>query len=166
MRGLQVPLARLPVRLRPMSAEDLPTVMAIERQVYRYPWTEGIFRDCLRSGYCCWLGFSGDQVVAYGVLSVAAGESNLLNLCVDPGSRRQGVGKLLLSHLLGLAVRHEACVVFLEVRPSNAGAVALYQEAGFAEVGLRADYYPAAKGREDAMVMALELSTDWDNRGW
>jgi len=140
-----------------MTLDDLAEVLAIENRVYEYPWTEGIFRDCLRAGQCCWIIRETGVLVAYGVMSVAAGESHLLNLCVEPGAVRRGYGRGLLEHLQGLARRHHATVMFLEVRPSNHGALALYQDNGFAEVGLRRGYYPAAKGREDALVMAREL---------
>jgi len=148
----------LPGRLRPMTAADLPEVLAIEQRVYEYPWTEGIFRDCLRAGQCCWTIRESSILVAYGVMSVAVGESHLFNLCVDPDYARQGYGRGLLEHLQGLALRHRATVMFLEVRPSNRAAVGLYRDNGFAEVGLRRGYYPAKKGREDALVMARELS--------
>ena len=148
----------LPGRLRPMTAADLPEVLAIEQRVYEYPWTEGIFRDCLRAGQCCWTIRETSSLVAYGVMSVAVGESHLLNLCVEPDYARRGYGRGLLEHLQGLALRHHATVMFLEVRPSNRAAVGLYSDNGFAEVGLRRGYYPATKGREDALVMARELS--------
>jgi len=148
----------LPGRLRPMTASDLPEVLAIEQQVVEYPWTDGIFRDCLRAGQCCWTIREAASLVGYGVMSVAVGESHLLNLCVDPGYTRQGYGRGLLEHLQGLALRHGATVMFLEVRASNRAALGLYSANGFAEVGLRRGYYPAANGREDALVMARELS--------
>ena len=147
----------VPGTLRPMTAADLPEVLAIEQWVYEYPWSEGIFRDCLRAGQCCWTIREAGCLVAYGVMSVAVGESHLLNLCVDPSYARRGYGRRLLEHLQGLALRHHATVMFLEVRPSNREAVALYRDNGFAEVGLRRGYYPAEKGREDALVMAREL---------
>jgi ribosomal-protein-alanine N-acetyltransferase len=140
-----------------MTVGDLPEVLTIEQRVYEYPWSDGIFRDCLRAGQCCWIIRETGALVAYGVMLVAAGESHLLNLCVDPDSTRRGYGRGLLEHLQGLALRHHATVMFLEVRPSNRGALALYRDNGFAEVGLRRGYYPAAKGREDALVMAREL---------
>ena len=156
----------LPGKLCPMTAVDLPEVLTIEQRVYEYPWSEGIFRDCLRAGQCCWTIREVGVLVAYGVMSVAAGESHLLNLCVDPDYTRRGCGRGLLDHLQGLALRHRATVMFLEVRPSNREALALYRDNGFAEVGLRRGYYPAAKGREDALVMARELGDLPDWPGW
>lgn len=146
------------IGLRPMSGADLDSVLSIERCAYPYPWTEVIFRDCLRVGYSCWVAECNAGVVAYTVLSIAAGEAHLLNLCVDPSRQREGIGRRLLRHALRLAREHGADTLFLEVRPSNEAAVSLYRDAGFVEVGTRHDYYPA-RGfkREDAMVLALPL---------
>lgn len=144
-------------KLRPMTESDLAEVLVIENRVYEYPWSEGIFRGCLRAGNCCWIIRETEQLIAYGVMSVAAGESHLLNLCVHPEHTRRGYGGALVGHLQKLAVRHRAEVMFLEVRPSNIGALNLYRNIGFSEVGLRRGYYPAQRGREDAMVMARDL---------
>ena len=145
---------------RPMNQDDLDGVMSIEREVYDYPWSDGIFRDCLRAGYCCWVSGHGGTVEAYGVLSVAAGEAHLLNLCVDPGRRGRGLGKAMLVHLVGLARHHGAEVLFLEVRASNVVAGGLYEQMGFSEAGVRHGYYPGSNGREDALIMALHLPSD------
>lgn len=151
-------LADHSTRVRPLSGADLDAVMEIETRAYDYPWTLGIFRDCLRVGYCCWCYEVDGQIQAYGVMSVAAGESHILNLTVRPESQRQGIGKKLLNHLLQLARRHEADIAMLEVRPSNAAALALYQSMGFNEIAVRHNYYPADEGREDALLLALSLS--------
>ena len=140
-----------------MTAADLDAVMEIEKDAYPYPWTLGIFRDCLHVGYCCWVYTQGEEIQAYGVMSIAAGESHLLNLCVRASARRTGLGTTMLRHLVQLAGRHGADVVLLEVRPSNVAAVDLYRSLGFNEVGIRKNYYPADDGREDALVMARQL---------
>lgn len=146
------------VRLRPMRGVDLAAVMALERKSYPFPWSEGIFRDCLRIGYCSWVAEAARTVVGYAVMSVAAGEGHLLNLCIDPDHHGEGLGKRLLRHMLRLAREHGADTAFLEVRPSNAVALALYRDAGFVEVGMRRAYYPAGRGkREDAIVLAMQL---------
>lgn len=143
--------------LRPMRETDLPTVMRIEVRSYEYPWTYGIFQDCLRYGYCCWVLERDGNIEGYGVMSVAAGEAHILNLCVRPEARRHGLGRTVLTYLIDLARRHDADTVLLEVRPSNRGALALYHELGFNEVGTRKDYYPTDNGREDAMILAKTL---------
>lgn len=144
-------------RLRPLAPEDLDAIMEIERRAYRFPWTAGIFRDCLRVGYCCWCYERNNRIEGYGVMSVAAGESHILNLTVRPESQRQGIGAKLMRHFLQLARRHNADIVMLEVRPSNTPAVRLYEKMGFNEVGVRRNYYPADQGREDALLLALSL---------
>ncbi|KRG79472.1 alanine acetyltransferase [Stenotrophomonas ginsengisoli] len=147
--------------LRCMRADDLDTVMAIELRAYPFPWSRGIFADCLSSGYSAWVLEQGSQIIGYGVLSVAADEAHVLNVCVDPLVQSRGHGRLMLRTLLGSARKQKAQRVFLEVRPSNTAAIALYQSEGFNEIGRRPRYYPAANnGREDAIVMAIELLDD------
>ena len=150
-------LARQDSRLRPLVAADLDAVMDIEERAYGFPWTRGIFRDCLRVGYCCWCCENDGLIDGYGVMSVAAGESHILNLTVRPESQRQGVGSKLMKHFLQLARRHDADTVMLEVRPSNKRAISLYEKYGFNEIGVRRNYYPADEGREDALILALSL---------
>ncbi len=146
-----------PPRFRPMRERDLPGIIEIEESAYDFPWTEGIFRDCLRVGYCCWIYEQAGAITAYGVMSVGYGEAHILNLCVRPDARRGGVGRRMLGHLLDLARRHHAETALLEVRPSNRAALLLYHGMGFQEVGLRRGYYPAARGREDALILAYRL---------
>jgi len=145
------------VMIRPMRDVDIDAVLSIENEMYEFPWTEGIFRDCLRVGYCCWLLTEAEKIVAYAVLSVAAGESHLLNVCVGKEHQRHGYASKLIEHMLDLAKSHDAGVCLLEVRPSNTAAVTLYEKMNFVEVGVRPAYYPAKKGREDALILALEL---------
>ena len=141
--------------LRPMSEDDLDEIIAIEKATYQFPWTIGIFRDCLHVGYCCWVYVEDDAIVAYAVLSIGAAEAHLLTVVVHPRNRNRGLGRMLVTHLLNLASNHGAETVLLEVRPTNAVAIELYQKLGFNEVGLRPNYYPAPNGREDALIMAL-----------
>ncbi|MCP3869309.1 MAG: ribosomal protein S18-alanine N-acetyltransferase [Gammaproteobacteria bacterium] len=144
-------------QMRPMQDADVQRVMELELLVYEFPWTPGIFRDCLRAGYCCWLYTLDDHFTGYGVMSVAAGEAHILNLCIHPTHRGEGLGRRLLQQLLRLARIHRADTAFLEVRVSNRTALALYRDVGFNEVGLRRGYYPSRAGREDAVLLALNL---------
>lgn len=148
--------------LRPMREEDLDDVMRIELRAYPFPWTAGIFRDCLRAGYPSWVLQSDMYTIGYAVLSVAAGEAHLLNLCVAPEQQGRGHGRRLLRGIERVARGQGARRVFLEVRPSNPPAIALYHGEGFNEIGRRPRYYPAHEGREDAIVMAKELLVE----GW
>ena len=146
------------LQLRPMQQADLPQVMDIESAVYPFPWTPGIFQDCLRVGYCCWLAELDQRVIGYGVMSVVIDESHILNLSVHPDWQRQGLGRKLIQRLLKMARQHGAETAFLEVRESNRPALALYEDLGFQEIGRRRDYYPLPEGgREDALVMSLVL---------
>jgi ribosomal-protein-alanine N-acetyltransferase len=155
------PRIPLPV-LRAMRADDLSGIADIELLVYEFPWTEGIFRDCLRVGYCCVVLEGDDELHGYGVMSVAAGEAHLLNLCVHPDRQRFGLGSDLLRYFLGKAREADAGRIFLEVRQTNQAALALYNRAGFKAVGLRRNYYRAPEGREDAIVLSLSIDQDQD----
>ncbi len=146
-----------PLAIRPMRDADLAMVLEIEREAYSFPWSEGIFRDCLQAGYCCWVVEQQALVCAYGIMQVGAGESHILNLCVRPGGRGQGLGRALLAHLLEVAKEHRAGTALLEVRPTNRAALGLYEAMGFNEVGVRRGYYPGRNGREDALILAICL---------
>ncbi len=140
-----------------MQLRDLETVIGIEREIYPFPWTSGNFRDSLLSGYSCWVCEKAGPVVAYGVVMLAADEAHVLNIGVARDWQRRGIGRALMEHLVGVARDYGAATVFLEVRPSNGPALRLYERMGFNEIGVRKNYYPAAKGREDAIVMGLQL---------
>ena len=142
---------------RPMTEADVEAVLKIEFSAFSHPWTRGIFLDCIKSGYECWLMFLGDQQVGHGVLSAAGDECHLLNLTVKPESQSSGLGGKLLDHLLLQGRQRGAETAFLEVRESNQPAIRLYERTGFNEIGRRRGYYPAVGGREDALVMAYTL---------
>jgi [ribosomal protein S18]-alanine N-acetyltransferase len=146
-----------PLSLRPMREDDLTAVQMIESRAYEFPWTVGIFRDCLRADYPAWVLHDGNRIAGYFLMSIAAGEAHVLNICVAPELQGQGHGRRLLHALLQMARGRHVSRVFLEVRPSNANAIALYFDEGFNEIGRRPRYYPAKDGREDALVMAMEL---------
>lgn len=158
MNAQAAEVAQAPTALRPMREDDLDAVMAIELRAYPFPWSRGIFRDCLRAGYPAWvLQREDDELIGYGVLSIAADEAHVLNLCTAFQVQGRGHGRRLLLALLRVARSRGVQRVFLEVRPSNGAAIALYASEGFSEIGRRPRYYPAHAGREDAVVMALEL---------
>lgn len=146
-----------PVRFRAMVDADLGAIMEVEVRAYSFPWTETIFRDCIRVGYRCRVLEIDGCVEAYGVMSIGGGEAHLLNLCVRPESQGRGLARSMLKHLLDLARSGGAHTIFLEVRPSNGRALKLYRLTEFCEIGVRRGYYPDHKGREDALVMAREL---------
>lgn len=140
-----------------MRESDVADVSAIEIETYPFPWTAGIFRDCLKANYRCRVLRLGGAIAAYGIIALEAGEAHILNLCVRPRLRDRGWGRCMLSHLLELARVAGAARAWLEVRRSNVAAMGLYGAAGFVEVGVRRGYYRAADGREDALVFALDL---------
>jgi ribosomal-protein-alanine N-acetyltransferase len=140
-----------------MREPDLHRIIDIERGAYQFPWSEGIFRDCLRVGYCCWVLERASEVDAFGIMQVALGEAHVLNLCVDQQAHGNGLGRLMLRCLMSVARDHLAESVLLEVRPSNAVALALYRSEGFRTVGTRRAYYPSTTGREDAFILARSL---------
>lgn len=148
------------VSVRPMRHEDLSSVSDIERRSYDFPWSHGVFRDCLLAGYQCIVLEQDGQVAGYGILSVAAGEAHILNLCVDPRYRSHGYGERMLDEILFRARTASVREIFLEVRPTNAHALALYKKKGFHQVARRPAYYQARDGREDASVLAKKLTAD------
>ena len=140
-----------------MREADIDEVLCIERAVYEFPWTWGNFSDSMRAGYSCWVYREQGRVLGYCVMMIGAGEAHLLNLCIGLSFQRQGRGRRLLAHALSVAAQQSSRLLFLEVRPSNAAARELYAQYGFRQIGVRKGYYPAAEGREDALVLALDL---------
>jgi [ribosomal protein S18]-alanine N-acetyltransferase len=143
--------------IRPMRGQDVVDVVAIERASYQFPWSEGIFRDCLRVGYVCRVVTQNRDITGYGVMSFGAGEAHILNLCVAEANRCRGFGGRLLEALIERATTAGMSEAFLEVRPSNTAAIRLYLSLGFEQVGMRRGYYQAVGGREDAAVLRRVL---------
>ena len=143
--------------LAPMREADLDEVMAIENAIYSHPWTRGNFIDSLRAAYDCRTWRLEGELLGYFILMAAAGEAHLLNLSGAARHQRSGHGRALLREAVALARRRGAASLFLEVRPSNAAAQALYTRFGFRRVAVRKGYYPAHTGREDALVLSLVL---------
>ncbi len=145
-------------KFRLMLEDDLDEVITIEKAAYPYPWTRGIFHDCLHIGYLCWVLEINEKIVAYSVMSVAVGEAHLLTLVVPEAEQGKGYGKKMLNEMIQHAADDNASTLYLEVRTSNKIAIQLYHERGFNELGIRNNYYPADKGREDALILGLDLS--------
>jgi len=145
---------------RKMTPKDVAEILLIENSIYTHPWTEGIFNDCIRVGYNCWVYTEEDKIQSYGLVSIAANEAHILNLCVAPAAQGQGLGKLMLHKLIHLAEERLSDSIFLEVRESNVVALNLYEQEGFNRIGLRKNYYPAEDGKEDALVFAKALNIE------
>ena len=148
---------RANVSLRPMQMDDLDTIMLIEPTIYTHPWTRGNFSDSLNSGYSAWVLEADQKIIGYALLMMVLDEAHLLNLSVAKSHQKQGLGRYLLEHMLQIAQNHKAANMFLEVRPSNISAIALYENMGFCEMAVRRNYYPAHDGREDAVLMGLAI---------
>ncbi len=144
-------------RLEPMRDRDLAEVVTLENGIYPHPWTRGNFADSLKAGYECWTWREGRTLLGYFVLTAGAGEAHLLNLSVFSERQRQGHGSSLLRDAMRIARERGAAELFLEVRPSNGRAIALYEKFGFERIAIRRDYYPSSGRREDAHVYRFAL---------
>jgi len=145
-------------RIEPLDAARLEQVLQIEQRAYPHPWTRGNFMDALRSGYHARLLLAGEELLGYYVAMQGVDEVHLLNITVAPEHQRQGWGRVMLDALALWARGLGAQWLWLEVRVSNARAIAIYESHGYRRVGLRKAYYPAGHGqREDAVVMSLRL---------
>ncbi len=147
-----------PAVIREMQTDDLDRIVEIEAETYSFPWSTGIFSDCLRVGYCCRVLDAGAMVAGYGIMSLGAGDAHILNLCIADEYRRQGLGRMMLQEMLEQVVQQGETQVFLEVRPSNESAMRLYLSSGFRRIGTRKAYYRAHDGREDAVVLAIRVA--------
>jgi tRNA threonylcarbamoyladenosine biosynthesis protein TsaB len=148
----------VPVQMREMTPDDVDAVCAIEQTVQRFPWTRGNFSDVLDNGYVCRVDEAEGGIRGYAVLMPVVDEAELLTIGVAAAHQRKGLGRALLNAMLQLARERKMVRVFLEVRPSNAAAVALYRRAGFEQIGMRRDYYRDEGGSEDAITMACDLT--------
>ena len=145
--------------LLPMGVQLLDAVMAIEVRAYPFPWSRGNFVDSIAAGYLtrCLVSPQG-ELIGYLVAMSGFREWHLLNVTVAPEHQGRGLARRLMQALREHAQDDGAECLWLEVRPSNARARALYERLGYAQVGVRRDYYPDAGGRrEDALVLCLEL---------
>ncbi len=145
------------LHFRPMTEADLGAIMRIEPTIYSHPWSRGNFVDSLASGYAAWVLLDHDDIIGYALMMCVLDEAHLLNLSIAKAYQQQGLGRLLLEHMITQAKQQGAANMFLEVRTSNKPAIALYENIGFNEMAIRRGYYPAHHGREDAVLMGLAL---------
>lgn len=144
--------------IRPMRVQDLDEVEFNERAAYEFPWSRGIFADCLDIGYPSWVVENArGELLGHAVLSLSVGEAHILNVSVHPHFQGMGLGRELLREMMEHAEGESAIRMFLEVRASNLAAKRLYEAHGFSVVGQRKAYYPAQQGREDALVLRLDF---------
>jgi len=140
-----------------MTEADLDDILVVENVSHAHPWSVGIFQDCLRVGYYSPILKDDEDIISYGVMSLAVEEAHIFNVCVATAYRGKGFGLQMMEHLLSVATEKNTKSVFLEVRPSNEVAIQLYNKIGFLEVGVRKDYYPSKNGREDALIFAMDI---------
>ena len=152
-----LPALREEAGFRPMAEADLVAVATAEQLIHPFPWTQGNFRDSLTCGDRAWVWETDGLLQGYGVVNQVLDEAQLLNISIQPDLQGRGLGTRLLHFLCDDARQHRAARLFLEVRPSNGPARALYERFGFKIIGQRKGYDPAAEGREDAIVMELML---------
>lgn len=142
-----------------MALRDLDAVVAVEARAYSWPWSRGNFVDTLAAGHIAEVLEDRDAgLLGYFVAMTGVDELHLLNVTVAPEWQGRGHGSALLEAVIEHGRQLGLAALWLEVRLSNHRARALYARRGFAEVGLRRAYYPAAGGREDAVVMRLALT--------
>lgn len=146
--------------MRAMTLEDVDKVLAIEQEVQIYPWTRGNFMDALGHDYVCRVDEDSGEIRGFAVLRPLLDEAELLSIGVSASHQRKGLGRAMLRELLDIAREHNMLRVFLEVRASNAAAIALYRGIGFDKIGMRRGYYQNANGSEDAITMACELTDE------
>jgi ribosomal-protein-alanine N-acetyltransferase len=149
------------VRLETLTDDWVERVVAVEQTAYSHPWSRGNFADALASGYQAQLLLAGDTLLGYFVAMKGVDEVHLLNITVAPAFQRQGWARVLLDALTLWARGQQSDWVWLEVRASNARAQTVYAAHGFRRVGERRAYYPGVNGREDALVMCLNLRAEF-----
>jgi ribosomal-protein-alanine N-acetyltransferase len=144
---------------RVMTDHDLQVVHNIESDANQFPWTLKNFSDSLDAGHYAWVYTDTYNVVlGYAIVQLVLDESHLLNLCVRPDMQRKGYGRFIMEHIIDFSKSRSASIVVLEVRESNKKAQNLYEQLGFNEMSVRRGYYPAENGRENAILMGLDLS--------
>ena len=148
------------IQINVMQVSSLACVMEIEKLAYAITWARSLFETSLSSADECWVLVLNGSIKGYVIISNVLDEAHLLNICIHPKESGKGLGRHLLKFVIEKAISRKASMFFLEVRVSNQHAIDLYFSEGFNEVGVRPNYYPASKGREDALLMTLELSVD------
>ena len=141
-----------------MTHDDVFDVVNIEQQANQFPWSRKNFEDGLKANNQAWVFVNdSNEIIAYTIVQKVVDETHLLNICVKASAQGKGLGREVLNHVIDFAHSISSVLIVLEVRSSNQRAQQLYLQAGFNEMSVRKDYYPAKKGREDAILMGLDL---------
>ncbi|WP_145482400.1 ribosomal protein S18-alanine N-acetyltransferase [Yersinia aldovae] len=140
-----------------LTPADLATAYQIEQASHAFPWTEKTLASNQGDRYFNVKLSVGQQMVGFAISQIVLDEATLFNIAIDPQHQRQGYGRLLLEYVIEQLGTRDVFALWLEVRASNARAIALYESLGFNEVSVRRNYYPSVNGREDAIMMALPM---------
>ncbi|CAM3641742.1 ribosomal protein S18-alanine N-acetyltransferase [Rahnella bruchi] len=140
-----------------LTTADLPRAFEIEQASHAFPWTENTLASNQGERYLNLKIMQGEVMAGFAITQIVLDEATLFNIAIDPAFQRQGLGRTLLEEVIQLLEQKDVFTLWLEVRASNAKAIALYESLGFNELSVRRNYYPAAQGREDAIMMALPL---------
>lgn len=138
----------------PMAERHLAALAEIEKACFHAPWSESMLREELGKGIFL-VAERGGQAVGYVGCQTVLDEGYITNVAVSPDARRQGIARALIAKLTDEARAAGLAFVTLEVRASNAPAIALYEGAGFGRVGVRKNFYTVPT--EDAVLMTLFL---------
>lgn len=141
----------------PMRERDIDWVLECEHATESFPWTYQGFFSSIESGHSAWLICQDGAPIGFALMMMVLDEAHLLKIAIMPTHQRQGLGEQFLEQMFVVAKEASVSQMFLEVRPSNVAARGLYEKKGFDTVGRRKDYYPAAEGREDALVMMRDM---------
>ncbi|MBV1911467.1 MAG: ribosomal protein S18-alanine N-acetyltransferase [Kangiellaceae bacterium] len=145
------------LNIRGAKLSDLSSIVKLENQSYRFPWSEGNLKESFNGNYLIFLMYLPDRNVGHMILQRAADELHLHNVCVLPEFQRLGIGKLWMQHIERTARKSQSKVIFLEVRKTNTAAIALYLNTGFKQIGERKDYYQSDQGKENGLVFEWRL---------
>ncbi len=146
------------LNLRDMQYSDIAAVAKLEQSATEFPWSVKNFEDSLKANHKAWVFLNdAQQIYAFTIVQKVVDEAHLLNICVAPNAQGNGFGRQILEHVINYANTVSSVLIVLEVRSSNKRAQNLYMRAGFNEMSIRKGYYPAKDGREDAVLMGLDL---------
>jgi ribosomal-protein-alanine N-acetyltransferase len=152
------------VKLTLMNESHIAEILEIERSVFDTPWTGEMFRQEVRGvfGSQAIVALVGGQVAGYQIAWFIEDETHLVNIAVHKSYQAQGIGALLLNHLIDESLVRNKLIVTLEVRESNVAAQAFYRRFLFRTIGVRKGYY--SDNREDALLMVLDLTASEHRR--
>lgn len=145
------------MHIRKMGFKDLDTVTSIEQDLCEYPWTKGVFSDCLKNYDCFIIEDKNNEILGYAMISCFLNESHLLNIGIRKDSQGKKLGNRLMQYIIEQAKAKKAELMYLEVRKDNIRAVNLYKKLGFSQIGIRKEYYLTKNGKEDALVFLANI---------